>query len=527
MALSEKETRGGQGREEERRAHRQPAVCDGRVRVEHRQARRVEELADVAEIGEDRVVHADDEGEHHHRPAVPLSEVGRGAPRRGEQEVRDLLDEERAGLLPVPARQRPPVEEEEQEGEGHEHGLGGKREREEDEARGVGELLSRVDPAQPGGDREESEEGPEEGLALGNPRDRLDSQRVEGEERRDGGAAGAGAGHAREEPVDEKRVGEMEQQAHPVVARGTDSEKRDVQHVGEPRDRMPPGVITGREGPGDPRPRESGEDVRVLVNVEVVVRADEAVSNRAGPDGGGDDHEENGNEKVRMRPLAGGGCLAGRGGLAGWRRSFRCRPPRPAGFFSHPERLIYQPVIRTIAAGRPILMVLLLLAGESFAAAQARLDPRIFAGKAAGKTASFLVVMREQADLSGAEALPSKDEKGRFVFEALRAQAETTQAPLRAALDAAGVRYRSFYLVNMLEVRTSRSWLRTLKFPFRGPRTLRKRRLRLPCPVSRLSPPSSRTSRRSARLPCGAGGSRGRGSSSGWPTRGSPGNTPC
>ena len=85
-------------------------------------------------------------------------------------------------------------------------------------------------------------------------------------------------------------------------------------------------------------------------------------------------------------------------------------------------------------------------------AAETKLDPRVFAGKAAGESASFLVVLREQADLSGAEAFPSKDEKGRFVFEALRAQAETAQAPLRAALDAAGVRYRRFYLVNMLEV---------------------------------------------------------------------------
>ena len=84
--------------------------------------------------------------------------------------------------------------------------------------------------------------------------------------------------------------------------------------------------------------------------------------------------------------------------------------------------------------------------------AETKIDPRVFSGKAAGEPASFRVVLREQADLSGAEAFSSKEEKGRFVFEALRAQAETAQAPLRAALDAAGVRYRSFYLVNMLEV---------------------------------------------------------------------------
>jgi serine protease AprX len=95
-------------------------------------------------------------------------------------------------------------------------------------------------------------------------------------------------------------------------------------------------------------------------------------------------------------------------------------------------------------------------------AAETKLDPRVFAGKAAGESASFLVVMREQADLSGAEAFGGKAEKGRFVFEALRAQAETTQTPLRAALDAAGVRYRSFYLVNMLEVEGDQSLAREL-----------------------------------------------------------------
>jgi len=85
-------------------------------------------------------------------------------------------------------------------------------------------------------------------------------------------------------------------------------------------------------------------------------------------------------------------------------------------------------------------------------AADAKVDPRIFAQKAAGEAASFLVVMREQADLSGAQEFAGKQEKGRFVFEALTAQAEASQARLRADLSAGGVPYRSFYLVNMIEV---------------------------------------------------------------------------
>ena len=107
------------------------------------------------------------------------------------------------------------------------------------------------------------------------------------------------------------------------------------------------------------------------------------------------------------------------------------------------------------------LTLLLGLPGALLAAAavasDARMDPRIFAGKAVEETASFLVVMREQADLSGAEAFAAKPDKARFVYEALSSLAESSQAALRADLDAKGIPYRSLYLVNMIEVVGTRS----------------------------------------------------------------------
>ena len=103
-----------------------------------------------------------------------------------------------------------------------------------------------------------------------------------------------------------------------------------------------------------------------------------------------------------------------------------------------------------------LFLPLLLHSGVAFAA-DSRIDPRIFAGKAAGEPASFLVVMRRQADLSGADAFIGKAEKGRFVFEALAAQAEVSQVSLRALLDGEGISYRSYYLVNMVEVEATRS----------------------------------------------------------------------
>jgi len=97
------------------------------------------------------------------------------------------------------------------------------------------------------------------------------------------------------------------------------------------------------------------------------------------------------------------------------------------------------------------------LLGQPLWAAGEKLDSRIFADKAEGEKASFLVVMREQADLSGAERLSTKEEKTRFVFEALRAHAEVTQGPVRARLEQAGVAFRSFFLVNMIEVEADRA----------------------------------------------------------------------
>ena len=60
--------------------------------------------------------------------------------------------------------------------------------------------------------------------------------------------------------------------------------------------------------------------------------------------------------------------------------------------------------------------------------------------------------MREQADVSRAASLPTKAAKGAFVYETLRQTALHSQAALRAELDQAGLPYRPFYIVNMLEL---------------------------------------------------------------------------
>ena len=89
---------------------------------------------------------------------------------------------------------------------------------------------------------------------------------------------------------------------------------------------------------------------------------------------------------------------------------------------------------------------------EDGAATIFKLSPALRADLAAGEETIFLVVLAEQADLSHVAALSTKEAKGRAVYDALRDTAWRTQASLRAELDAQGVTYRAFYVVNMLAV---------------------------------------------------------------------------
>src|SRR5438093_12664388 len=73
---------------------------------------------------------------------------------------------------------------------------------------------------------------------------------------------------------------------------------------------------------------------------------------------------------------------------------------------------------------------------------RAKVATRVLLETAGGERASFLVVLSSRADLRAASTLPTKLDKGRFVFETLQAHATRTQSSVRRLLDRLGVRYR-------------------------------------------------------------------------------------
>src|SRR5205814_8218842 len=85
-----------------------------------------------------------------------------------------------------------------------------------------------------------------------------------------------------------------------------------------------------------------------------------------------------------------------------------------------------------------------------------KIAPWVMEHTANGQQAEFFVVLADQADLSGATSLPTKAEKGRFVYETLRSKAQSTQEPILQWLRDRGLEHRSFYIVNAILMKGNR-----------------------------------------------------------------------
>ncbi len=83
---------------------------------------------------------------------------------------------------------------------------------------------------------------------------------------------------------------------------------------------------------------------------------------------------------------------------------------------------------------------------------QQKVEPELLAKAREGEV-EFLVQLAAQADLSGAVQLPTKEQKGRFVFGELVRLAELTQSTIVTILDKEGVDYQRFWIANMIWVR--------------------------------------------------------------------------
>jgi subtilisin family serine protease len=81
-----------------------------------------------------------------------------------------------------------------------------------------------------------------------------------------------------------------------------------------------------------------------------------------------------------------------------------------------------------------------------------KVDPAVARAAEQGET-EFIIYMAQQADLSAAKTLATKEEKGIYVHRTLTEFADATQAPVKSLLAQRGLTYQSFWISNAIYVR--------------------------------------------------------------------------
>jgi subtilisin family serine protease len=86
-----------------------------------------------------------------------------------------------------------------------------------------------------------------------------------------------------------------------------------------------------------------------------------------------------------------------------------------------------------------------------------KIAPQVFAETADGKSASIVILLADQADVSAAYLMTDQDARGWFVYKTLTQHATRTQVGLREFLKSKGIEYQSFWAANMLVATADRS----------------------------------------------------------------------
>jgi hypothetical protein len=105
------------------------------------------------------------------------------------------------------------------------------------------------------------------------------------------------------------------------------------------------------------------------------------------------------------------------------------------------------PLTASLPAAWPLAAI------PSAAAILSKIEPAVLQELALDGESDFIIWLPEKADLGPAYGMKAKEERGRFVLEALRGTAERSQRDLRQLLDAQGIDYRPFYIANKVLVR--------------------------------------------------------------------------
>jgi len=97
----------------------------------------------------------------------------------------------------------------------------------------------------------------------------------------------------------------------------------------------------------------------------------------------------------------------------------------------------------------PTFLLLAFVLSSPVRAQSATIDPRVLVDTVDGKVGRFLVVLKSQTQTRALVAsVTERAARGVLVFDALKRNADATQANVRAQLESLGVKHRAYYIVN-------------------------------------------------------------------------------
>lgn len=91
-----------------------------------------------------------------------------------------------------------------------------------------------------------------------------------------------------------------------------------------------------------------------------------------------------------------------------------------------------------------------------------KVDPVVLKKAETGTTVEFIAVLKQQADVSAADNLETKEEKGMFVYNSLKAAAAHSQGEIISLLTKSNATFQSFWVVNCVSVNADAATLQAV-----------------------------------------------------------------
>ena len=110
---------------------------------------------------------------------------------------------------------------------------------------------------------------------------------------------------------------------------------------------------------------------------------------------------------------------------------------------------------------RLIFFCLLVFAQSGFTQSSSKIDQKLNL-ITHDNPVDVIIIMTEQADLSGVKALKGKNAKARYVYNKLINTAQSSQKEIIQSLKKNDVNYQSFFLVNMIEAKMNKAQMHSL-----------------------------------------------------------------